>query len=162
MRFPLAYTHVVIKLFGIYTHAQLDREKQSWKNVSKQLSGKGSEYRKRCVVMYGLQSSPDLSLSSILYRMNTAARGDKVYAPATFPLNTEQEDPSPADDLRHLGAEEQQDVGSFAVLLMLNNLLISLGTVTRASCVCVCPHLYVTLLIFHRLEKFSAFSQVCL
>ena len=37
--------YTVIRIFGIYTHAQLD--KRFWDAVGRQLGGKGKEYKKR-------------------------------------------------------------------------------------------------------------------
>ena len=56
----------VVKVFGIYTHAQLD--KRLWDSISRQLTKKGSEYRRRC-----------------LFRNQPAVVGDKMYSPACFP-----------------------------------------------------------------------------
>ena len=39
---------IVIRIFGIYTHAQLERN--FWDAVSKHISGRGKEYRKRYAV----------------------------------------------------------------------------------------------------------------
>jgi len=55
-----------VKVFGIYTHAQLD--KRLWDSISRQLTKKGSEYRRRC-----------------LFRNQPAVIGDKTYSPACFP-----------------------------------------------------------------------------
>ena len=41
------HIRLVIRIFGIYTHTQLD--KRFWEAVSVQLAGKGKEYRKRLV-----------------------------------------------------------------------------------------------------------------
>lgn len=53
--------------------------------------------------------------------MKPVNSGDKVYAPATFPLNIEHEDLSSSADLRYLRAEEQQDVRDFVELPVWNN-----------------------------------------
>ncbi|KAH9005752.1 hypothetical protein EDB86DRAFT_2795497 [Lactarius hatsudake] len=55
-----------IKVFGIYTHAQLD--KRLWDSMGHQLSRKGKEYQKRCT-----------------FRAEPIHRGDKVVPPASFP-----------------------------------------------------------------------------
>ncbi|KAG6332615.1 hypothetical protein ID866_6474 [Astraeus odoratus] len=55
----------VIKIYGIYTHTQLNR---IWDAMSHHLAGKGKEYQQRCT-----------------YRNPPAHPGDNVYAPATFP-----------------------------------------------------------------------------
>ena len=41
------YPYIVLRIFGIYTHAQLDR--RFWDCMSRQLERKGAEYRKRFV-----------------------------------------------------------------------------------------------------------------
>ncbi|KAI0258666.1 hypothetical protein BC834DRAFT_835038 [Gloeopeniophorella convolvens] len=56
----------VIRVFGIYTHAQLD--KRLWDSMGYQLSRKGKEYQKRCT-----------------FRSNPVHKGDKVVPPASFP-----------------------------------------------------------------------------
>lgn len=63
---PSQVERQVVKVFGIYTHAQLD--KRLWDSMSRQLTKKGSEYRRRC-----------------LFRNQPAVVGDKVYTPACFP-----------------------------------------------------------------------------
>ncbi|KIM81676.1 hypothetical protein PILCRDRAFT_88881 [Piloderma croceum F 1598] len=57
----------VLHIFGIYTHAQLDR--RLWDSMGTQLARKGKEYRKRC----NFQNRP--------YHA-----GDKVILPASFPV----------------------------------------------------------------------------
>ncbi|KAI0809044.1 hypothetical protein BC629DRAFT_1437282 [Irpex lacteus] len=89
----------IIKIFGIYTHAQLKRDSQAWTNVSKQLCKKGREYRKRC-----------------RYRVEPVNAGDKVFSPAVFALNTEEEELSSSTDLQYLDANEQQDLHERLVL----------------------------------------------
>ena len=36
----------VIRIFGVYTHAEIDQ--RFWDAMSRQLNGRGAEYRKRC------------------------------------------------------------------------------------------------------------------
>ncbi|KAH9172883.1 hypothetical protein EDB89DRAFT_1962838 [Lactarius sanguifluus] len=55
-----------IKVFGIYTHAQLD--KRLWDSMGHQLSRNGKEYQKRCT-----------------FRAEPIHKGDKVVPPASFP-----------------------------------------------------------------------------
>ncbi|KAI0089831.1 hypothetical protein BDY19DRAFT_992789 [Irpex rosettiformis] len=86
----------VIRIFGIYTHAQLERD---WTYVTKYLSGKGKEYKRRC-----------------LYRTKPTNARDKVYAPATFPLTSEKDVPCSPMDLTDLRAEDKQDLHSLLVL----------------------------------------------
>ncbi|KAI9436974.1 hypothetical protein H4582DRAFT_1853973 [Lactarius indigo] len=54
-----------IKVFGIYTHAQLD--KRLWDSMGHQLSRKGKEYQRRCT-----------------FRAEPIHKGDKVVPPASF------------------------------------------------------------------------------
>ncbi|KAF6765917.1 hypothetical protein DFP72DRAFT_996790 [Ephemerocybe angulata] len=56
----------VIKIFGVYTHAQID--KRFWDSMGHQLSRKGNEYRKRCK-----------------FRNRPQVEGDNVILPASFP-----------------------------------------------------------------------------
>ena len=52
------HIRLVIRIFGIYTHTQLD--KRFWEAVSVQLAGKGKEYRKRLVhVLHPPSHIPD-------------------------------------------------------------------------------------------------------
>ena len=60
---PLA---IVIKIFGIYTHAQID--KRLWDSMGRQLGRKGKEYRDRCT-----------------FRNRPHHVGDNVIMPACFP-----------------------------------------------------------------------------
>ncbi|KAH8984681.1 hypothetical protein EDB92DRAFT_1885663 [Lactarius akahatsu] len=55
-----------IKVFGVYTHAQLD--KRLWDSMGHQLSRKGKEYQRRCT-----------------FRSEPVHKGDKVVPPASFP-----------------------------------------------------------------------------
>ena len=57
---------VVIKIFGIYTHAQID--KRLWDSMGRQLGRKGKEYRDRCT-----------------FRNRPHHAGDNVILPAYFP-----------------------------------------------------------------------------
>ncbi|KII86508.1 hypothetical protein PLICRDRAFT_44106 [Plicaturopsis crispa FD-325 SS-3] len=56
----------VIRIFGIYTHAQFD--KRLWDSVGYQLGRKGKEYRRRCI-----------------YRKRPLHAGDNVFEPETWP-----------------------------------------------------------------------------
>ncbi|KAH9891312.1 hypothetical protein C8Q73DRAFT_119576 [Cubamyces lactineus] len=80
----------VLKIFGIYTHAQLDR--RFWDCVSRQLERRGAEYRKRCT-----------------YRNRPRASGDNVVMPASWPPPTEPiafEKPLSLSDMRKGDLEE--------------------------------------------------------
>ncbi|KAF8060885.1 hypothetical protein FPV67DRAFT_312197 [Lyophyllum atratum] len=56
----------VLRVFGIYTHAQLDN--RLWDSIGRQLGKKGREYRRRC-----------------MHRERPTHSGDNVYMPGTFP-----------------------------------------------------------------------------
>lgn len=58
--------HQVIRIFGIYTHAQMDH--RLWKSISLQLGRKGKEYIRRCEI-----------------RRPSAAGGNSCFSPASFP-----------------------------------------------------------------------------
>ncbi|KAI0693657.1 hypothetical protein BC835DRAFT_1352925 [Cytidiella melzeri] len=87
----------VLRIFGIYTHAQLGRN--FWDAVSQHLVGRGKEYKKRCI-----------------FRTKPVNAGDKVFSPATFPPNRDMADPSSPINLPDLRAEEQQELHSLIVL----------------------------------------------
>ncbi|TFK51884.1 hypothetical protein OE88DRAFT_1483274 [Heliocybe sulcata] len=61
----------VIKLFGVYTHADI-KKNSFWEAVGHQLAGKGREYRRRCT-----------------FRNKPIHAGDNVIAPASFPPQRE-------------------------------------------------------------------------
>ncbi|KAI0327262.1 hypothetical protein GY45DRAFT_1428013 [Cubamyces sp. BRFM 1775] len=80
----------VLRIFGIYTHAQLDR--RFWDCMSRQLERKGAEYRKRCT-----------------YRSRPQVSGDNVVMPASWPPPAEPvalEKPMSFSDLRKEDLEE--------------------------------------------------------
>lgn len=56
---------LVIKVFGIYTHAQLHN--RPWDSIGRQLGKKGKEYRRRCVDYFScglffLTNCPDVCI----------------------------------------------------------------------------------------------------
>ncbi|KAI8983190.1 hypothetical protein BD414DRAFT_515715 [Trametes punicea] len=62
----------IIRIFGVYTHDQLDR--RFWEAISRTLNSQGSEYRKRC-----------------LYRERPAhRRGEDVVLPGQFPPRADE------------------------------------------------------------------------
>ncbi|KAH7911824.1 hypothetical protein BJ138DRAFT_1005801 [Hygrophoropsis aurantiaca] len=71
---------LVIKIYGIYTHAQLDH--RLWDAMGYQLSGKGKEYKRRCK-----------------FRNRPVNPGDNVILPASFPPEVAI-DESPVDALK--------------------------------------------------------------
>ncbi|KAH7926210.1 hypothetical protein BV22DRAFT_1063475 [Leucogyrophana mollusca] len=85
----------VIKVYGIYTHAQLDG--RFWDAMGHQLSGKGKEYKRRCI-----------------FRNRPVNPGDNVVLPATFPPEiVEPESPVNKLDLR------EKDLHELHALLVL-------------------------------------------
>ncbi|KAH9971205.1 hypothetical protein BGW80DRAFT_1322645 [Lactifluus volemus] len=73
-------SRVSIRVFGIYTHAQMD--KRLWDSMGYQLSRKGKEYQRRCT-----------------FRTNPIHKGDKVILPASFPAATLPDLKTLPDDL---------------------------------------------------------------
>ncbi|KAF9064527.1 hypothetical protein BDP27DRAFT_1425729 [Rhodocollybia butyracea] len=61
-----SYPSTAIKIFGIYTHAQMDQ--RMWHSISCQLGWKGKEYKDRCAIRVPADNS-----------------GDKTFVPALFP-----------------------------------------------------------------------------
>ncbi|KAJ3877376.1 hypothetical protein F5051DRAFT_453113 [Lentinula edodes] len=62
-----------IKIFGIYTHAQMDN--RMWESISRQLDRKGKEYRDRCAI-----------------RIRAEHAADRTFVPAFFPPLPETEE----------------------------------------------------------------------
>ncbi|KAL0573766.1 hypothetical protein V5O48_008193 [Marasmius crinis-equi] len=85
-----------LKIFGIYTHAQLD--KRLWSSLGNHLARKGREYHRR-----------------VIFRNRPMVTGDKVYYPASFPPveREEMEDPS---NLPTLPKEDLEELHSLLVL----------------------------------------------
>ena len=79
----------VIKIFGVYTHAQFDN--RLWNSVGYQLGTKGKEYRRRCT-----------------FRTRPHNKGDNVYhMPASFPApEIVEEEPSNVPELSCDNLEE--------------------------------------------------------
>ena len=76
--------HTVIRVFGIYTHAQLDR--RLWDLVGYQLSRTGKEYQRRCVSYVRNVALPKLPWNDrCTFRASPRHKGDKVIPPASFP-----------------------------------------------------------------------------
>ncbi|KAL7285962.1 hypothetical protein ACG7TL_001077 [Trametes sanguinea] len=87
----------VLKIYGIYTHAQLDR--RFWDYMSRQLERKGAEYRKRCK-----------------FRNPPLVPGDNVVHPASWPAPAEPfalELPPVFSDIRK---EDMEELHSLLVL----------------------------------------------
>ncbi|KAI0079047.1 hypothetical protein K474DRAFT_723989 [Panus rudis PR-1116 ss-1] len=87
----------VLRVFGIYTHAQLER--RFWEAVGAQLAGKGKEYRKRCN-----------------FRTPPHHPRDHVFAPASFPAQAEAALPPPSLEIPNLRNEDREELHSLLVL----------------------------------------------
>ncbi|KAI0809031.1 P-loop containing nucleoside triphosphate hydrolase protein [Irpex lacteus] len=92
----------VIKIADLCTSTQLEKDTRVWINVSRQLHGRGKEYRKRCI----------LRLEKITHA------GNKGYFPANFKWNlAEKYDNSfTGSNLENLNAKELQDLHERVVL----------------------------------------------
>ncbi|KAI0716097.1 hypothetical protein C8T65DRAFT_606293 [Cerioporus squamosus] len=87
----------VLRIFGIYTHAQLDR--RFWDCMSRQLERRGAEYRKRCT-----------------FRNTPVNKGDNVYAPASWPPPAEPVSLEPVSGLSDMRKEDLEELHSLLVL----------------------------------------------
>ncbi|KAI0292973.1 P-loop containing nucleoside triphosphate hydrolase protein [Multifurca ochricompacta] len=102
-----------IKVFGIYTHAQIN--KHLWDNMGYQLSHKGREYLRRCT-----------------FRAEPVHKGDKVVPPASFPAvppsdlkATSEELPIISDDVREEVCQDLTVSGYLLIsVLKLHEILV--------------------------------------
>ncbi|KAG7450840.1 uncharacterized protein BT62DRAFT_1001654 [Guyanagaster necrorhizus] len=86
-----------LKIFGIYTHAQIDN--RLWSSISSQLRKRGEEYRKRCAV-----------------RMPADSQASKnIFIPAFFPPLPEVS-PSEIEDIPDLRPDETAQIHSRLVI----------------------------------------------
>ena len=88
---------IVIRIFGIYTHAQMDQ--RLWDSIGQQLGRKGKEYRRRCI-----------------YRNRPLHAGDNVFTPACFPA-AEDANGDDALIIPELPRESLEEVGDKKYLL---------------------------------------------
>ncbi|KAH9919767.1 uncharacterized protein BXZ73DRAFT_104875 [Epithele typhae] len=86
----------VLRIFGIYTHTQLDR--RLWSCMSQHIDRRGAEYRKRCT-----------------FRNRPVNRGDNVYAPACWP----PVEPTPIEPVSGLAEMRKEDLEEIHSLLVL-------------------------------------------
>ncbi|CDO74781.1 hypothetical protein BN946_scf185001.g29 [Trametes cinnabarina] len=93
----LVYQVDLLRIFGIYTHAQLDR--RFWDCMSRQLERKGAEYRKRCK-----------------FRNSPLVPGDYVVLPASWPAPAEPSTLEPPPVLSDLRKEYMEEMHSLLVL----------------------------------------------
>ncbi|OCH88979.1 hypothetical protein OBBRIDRAFT_757238 [Obba rivulosa] len=87
----------VLRIFGIYTHAQLDH--RFWDYVGHQLARKGREYKLRCT-----------------FRNKPHHQGDNVVMPASFPPLAQPQVPEPELTLPPLPKEDLEELHSLLVL----------------------------------------------
>ncbi|KAI1785582.1 hypothetical protein LXA43DRAFT_1185708 [Ganoderma leucocontextum] len=87
----------VLKIFGIYTHAQLDR--RFWDCMGRQLERKGMEYKKRCT-----------------FRNPPVNPGDNVFMPASWPPPAETPAYEPAPAIMDMRKEYYEELHSLLVL----------------------------------------------
>lgn len=85
----------VIKIFGIYTHAQID--KRLWDSMGRQLGRKGKEYRDRCT-----------------FRNRPHHAGDNVIMPAIFP--PQEKTTNVTSIVPELPKEDLEEIHSLLVL----------------------------------------------
>jgi hypothetical protein len=78
----------VIRIFGVYTHAQIG--KRLWSSMGYQLARKGKEYRRRCIARKRVQA------------------GDNVFRPESFPSH--QKDEKDAAIIPELPKEDLEEV----------------------------------------------------
>ena len=104
----------VVKIFGIYTRAQLDKDKRFWNSIGYQLSQKGEEYRHRCT-----------------FREEPYHKGDGAIPPAEFNLRDVEEEVHDSKTIPVLPKEDLEEVRRFQnvpVLFDRLNLVDSLTT----------------------------------
>ena len=82
----------VIRMFGIFTEAQLGRER-FWDTVSRQLQHRGPDYVERCT-----------------FRNEPLSIGDNAILPAQFPPLPPQVEDIPQDDLLKVREEDIKNV----------------------------------------------------
>jgi hypothetical protein len=100
---PPQFERQVIKVFGIYTHAQID--KRFWDSMGYQLCKKGKQYRERCK-----------------FRNKPFDAGDYVVAPASFPpVEIEEKDDIIVPELPREDLEEVRRHLSLAFFVLLLN-----------------------------------------
>ncbi|RXW16510.1 hypothetical protein EST38_g9345 [Candolleomyces aberdarensis] len=88
----------VIKIFGIYTRAQLDNDKRFWDSMASQLAQKGEEYRYRCTFREAYH------------------RGDGGIPPAEFSLQNLEEAVPNSNTNSTLPKEDLEGIHSLLVL----------------------------------------------
>ncbi|KAG2023736.1 hypothetical protein CC2G_001355 [Coprinopsis cinerea AmutBmut pab1-1] len=101
------YERQVIKIFGIYTHAQID--KRLWNSMGYQLARRGKVYRDRCK-----------------FRSKPRNPGDNVFAPASFPpVEVEEKDTLVIPELPKEDLEEIHSLLVLEKFVMLSQELLN-------------------------------------
>ena len=97
-----------IRVFGIYSHAQLD--KRLWDSMGYQLWRKGREYQRRYVSFVDECAPPNLTFISCTFRADPVHKGDKVVPPATFPPTPPPDRSMISDELPTISDEVLEEV----------------------------------------------------
>lgn len=114
----------VLRIFGIYTHAQLDQ--RFWASMGYQLARKGKEYQKRSVQRMDAVR-PLLSHASYRckFRNRPVVEGDYVVAPASWPEPVDQTELELVSDNQPLRPEDLDELHSLLVCVPLDLALTS-------------------------------------
>ncbi|KAM5542268.1 hypothetical protein V8D89_004141 [Ganoderma adspersum] len=91
----------VIRIFGVYTHTEVDQ--RFWDAMSRQLNGRGAEYRKRC----------------IFRNKESRQRGQSIVLPGEFPVRSDSEkevEISPSTVSTGLSKEDMESLHSLLTL----------------------------------------------
>ena len=123
----------VLRVFGIYTHAQIDG--RLWSAVSQQSSGKGREYRRRYAIVYLSGCRPSLimtsstSFFSCTFRRAPVHPGDRLVPPQVFtPLDAaEAESPVQPPIIPDLRPEDREELHALLVYVDRSSMIISTG-----------------------------------
>ncbi|KAJ2926880.1 hypothetical protein H1R20_g10209, partial [Candolleomyces eurysporus] len=89
----------VVKIFGIYTRAQIEKDKRFWDSIGYQLSQRGEEYRHRCT-----------------FREEAYQKGDGAIPPAEFHLQDLEQEASGSNTVPVLPEEDLEEIHSLLVL----------------------------------------------
>lgn len=111
---------VAIRIFGVYTHAELENLRPFWTSVSKQLSKKGKVYQDRWD--HALLSFLERVLIYVSFRCtfrNKHHAGDKTTTPRRFEINSLEGDEvkQPLVDLRDQDLEEVSSSSAHCIVL---------------------------------------------
>ena len=105
----------MIKIYGIFTHAQISR--RFWDGVGHQLARKGKQYRERCGSdPHSRVHSTHVCRCKFRSRPTKVGEHTNVVLPATFPAPAETPKLSPSSALPDLHKDDLQKVSSDASL----------------------------------------------